>query len=271
MDGLLLDSEDKYTLCTNAILQKYGKPPLPWSIKAQLQGRPGSSAGDIFHAWAQLPISREQYVREQLELQRQLFPSSKPLPGVVKLLSDLSTARNVGKDGEQGEKVHIALATSSHEANFKLKTGHLEELFSVFQGNRRILGDDVRIPKGKGKPAPDIYLLALKLVNQSLGDGEREVLPEECLVLEDSVPGVEAGRRAGMRVAWVPHPELQKEYDGREKDVLAARTGEGGDVDLHQLGEVDDGWAECLQSLENFPYSKYGIFLESENGEAPRL
>lgn len=40
MDGLLIDSEDKYTAITNAILQEYGKPTLPWSIKAQLQGRP---------------------------------------------------------------------------------------------------------------------------------------------------------------------------------------------------------------------------------------
>lgn len=40
MDGLLIDSEDLYTIVTNAILQKYGRPLLPWSIKAQMQGRP---------------------------------------------------------------------------------------------------------------------------------------------------------------------------------------------------------------------------------------
>lgn len=40
MDGLLLDTEDRYTMITNAILQEYGRPLLPWDIKAQLQGRP---------------------------------------------------------------------------------------------------------------------------------------------------------------------------------------------------------------------------------------
>ncbi len=40
MDGLLIDSEDLYTVCTNEILREYGKPDLPWNIKAQLQGRP---------------------------------------------------------------------------------------------------------------------------------------------------------------------------------------------------------------------------------------
>ena len=157
----------------------------------------------------------------------------------------------------------MALATSSHEANFKLKTGHLEELFEVFDGNRRVLGDDVRIPQGRGKPAPDIYLLALQTINKSLPEGEKEILPEECLVFEDSVPGVEAGRRAGMRVAWVPHPELKGEYNGREKEVLAGRTGEGGQVDLHQLGEVDDGWADYLENLVDFPYGKFGIVIKS--------
>lgn len=258
MDGLLLDSEDKYTQCTNTMLARYGKPPLPWSIKAQLQGRPGPSAGEIFHAWAQLPISREQYMKEQTELQREIFPTTKPLPGVEKLLGDLATAETV-----TGEKVYVALATSSHAANFQLKMGHLEELFSVFEGGRRVLGDDVRIPQGRGKPAPDIYLLALQTINKSLSPGDKEIVPEECLVFEDSVPGVEAGRRAGMRVVWVPHAELYAEYDGREKDVLAGRTGEGGQVDLHQIGEVDDGWADYLQNLVDFPYEKWGIVVKS--------
>lgn len=39
MDGLLIDSEDKYTICTNRVLHEYGKPSLPWHIKAKLQGR----------------------------------------------------------------------------------------------------------------------------------------------------------------------------------------------------------------------------------------
>ena len=255
MDGLLLDSEDKYTICTNAILHKYNKPPIPWSIKAQLQGRPGPAAGKIFHDWAQLPITREQYLVEQKAIQEELFPSTKPLPGVEKLLSDLSAAKPKGQEG----KVHIALATSSHASSFALKTSHLEELFTVFPRDRRVLGDDARIPIGRGKPSPDIYLLALKTVNDSLSEGERKVSPEECLVFEDSVPGIESGRRAGMRVVWVPHPELAKEYQGREKEVLAARTGEGGDVDLHLIGEIDDGWADQLPSLENFPYEKFGI------------
>ncbi|TVY32794.1 Uncharacterized protein LSUB1_G006669 [Lachnellula subtilissima] len=249
LDGLLIDSEDKYTICTEAVLARYGKPRLPWSIKAKMQGRPGPAAGAIFEAWAQLPLTREEYLKELVELQKVHFPTVQPLPGTRKLLGDLAGARSRSGDGEkEGEKVCVALATSSHLQTFELKTEHLEDFMSVFPAHRRVLGDDVRIATGRGKPAPDIYLLALKTVNDSLAPGEKEIVPEECLVFEDSVPGVESGRRAGMRVV------------GKEKDVLAGRTGEG-EGDLHQVGEIDDGWAEHLETLEDFPYEKYGIVV----------
>ena len=270
MDGLLLDTEDLYTLCVNLILEKYQRPQLPWSIKAKLQGRPGPDANKLFHDWAQLPITQEEYIDQYYALQAQHFPTTQPLPGIPQLLSNLGRTRywdlknntSTTNGTAAPKRVHIALATSSHEANFRLKTAHLTELFSVFTHPRRVLGDDKRIPPGRGKPLPDIYLLALKTVNDSLPAGEKPITPEECLVFEDSVPGVEAGRRAGMRVIWCPHPMLKKEYAGREGAVLAGRTTDGaGDVDLHQVGEVDDGWAEYLATLVDFPYEKYGMVI----------
>lgn len=266
MDGLLIDSEDLYTIVTNTLLERYNRPALPWSIKAQLQGRPGPQAGQIFHSWAQLPISHEQFLAEQKELQTELFPSTKPLAGVMDLLSGLR---------ERG--VHMALATSSHAANFKLKSSHLESLFEYFAPEHQVLGDDPRIPAGRGKPAPDIYLLALSTLNKTLqAQGQPPIQLEECLVFEDSVPGVESGRRAGMQVVWCPHPELLVEYKGREPQVLAGLTGEHKDDEEAQLrhtedknthgdrrvglaGEIDDGWARLLISLVDFPYKSYSL------------
>ncbi|KAJ4300599.1 hypothetical protein N0V88_003278 [Collariella sp. IMI 366227] len=210
MDGLLLDTEDLYTLCVNLVLEKYQRPQLPWSIKAKLQGRPGPVANKLFHDWAKLPISEAEYIEQYYALQAEHFPTTKPLPGIPELLSNLGRTRywDLKKSSTNGtngttptpHRVHIALATSSHEANFRLKTNHLTELFSVFETPRRVLGDDARIAPGRGKPLPDIYHLALKTINDSLPAGEPPITPEECLVFEDSVPGVEAGRRAGMRV-----------------------------------------------------------------------
>jgi len=168
--------------------------------------------------------------------------------------------------------MHTALATSSHKGNFEIKTAHLQELFADFKEENIILGDDARIPPGRGKPAPDIYLLALKMINKGIryAGREKEVEPAECLVLEDSVPGVEAGRRAGMQVVWCPHPELLREYHGREKEVLAGLTGEHneephpkgetvGQRTAGAPGEIDDGWAILLNTLDNFPYHRFEI------------
>lgn len=267
MDGLLIDTEDIYTLCINILLEKYGRPPLPWSIKARLQGRPGPQANALFHEWAKLPIDNDDYLSQYSALQREHFPNAKALPGVEDLLASLARTRwwdlqQQQQDGQKKNKVHIALATSSNSANFSIKTAHLGDLFSVFQTPHRVLGDDKRIQPGRGKPLPDIYLLALQTINATLPPGETPITPEECLVFEDSVPGVEAGRRAGMRVIWCPHPGLKEMYVGREPDVLAGTTGEAGvGVDEHQLGTPGDGWAEYLPSLESFPYERYGIVV----------
>jgi pseudouridine-5'-monophosphatase len=262
MDGLLLNTEDIYTLCANNVLTKYGRPPLPWSIKAQLMGVPGSSTGDVFHNWAQLPISREQFAREQTEQQQIHFPECRPLPGAEKLLSDLKDARTTTTNNN----VEIALASSSEKYNYDRKVSRLEtkKLLSLFDKDRLILGDDPRVQHGRGKPAPDIYLLALQTINSSLQGSGTEITPEECLVFEDSVPGVEAGRRAGMRVVWVPHPELAAEYKGREKEVLAGRIGLVEIGDEWQLGEIEDGWAEQLPSLEMFPFENFGIEISKD-------
>lgn len=62
----------------------------------------------------------------------------------------------------------------------------------------------------KGKPSPDIYLaVAAKL----------QIPPSECLVFEDILPGIEAGKNAGMKVCAVA--DVYSE-DVREKKAAMA-------------------------------------------------
>lgn len=248
MDGLLLNTEDIYTLCHNILLARYNAGPMNWTIKSKLQGRPAHEAIALLLSWANVPnLSPEDYTRQLHEIQAEEFTKSKPLPGIEKLLRDLKAS---------GTK--IALATSSHRHHFEIKTKHLGDLFNVFDDDKKILGDDPRIGKGKGKPQPDIYLLALKAVNDSLPQDEKPIEPEECLVFEDGIPGVVAGRRAGMRVVWVPHEGLAAQFKGKEDKILAG-LGEDDGVEIVKAGAVGDGWAEQRINLEDFPYSAYGI------------
>ena len=133
---------------------------------------------------------------------------------------------------------------------------------------------------------PDVFLLALGRVNGDgrarLGGEEGEVRPEECLVFEDSVAGVEAGRRAGMRVCWVPHRGLREVWRGREGRVLEGKSEEeeganeedvnsgSGEEQRDKQSEEQsrlwsgDGWAEMRMSLEGFDYEHYGIRLKHD-------
>ncbi|KAI0441441.1 HAD-like domain-containing protein [Xylaria telfairii] len=263
MDGLLINSEDIITLCTNEVLGRYGRPAFTRSMRAQLMGVPDSTNSDTFHNWAKIPVSREQFTRELKEQMRLSFPDCEPLPGAETILSNLSCAR-----AESGAKIELALASSTKTPTYKLKTSkpRSQKLLSFFQANRQVLGDDPRVQQGRGKPAPDIYLAALQSINTSIDSttpAKNSIMPDECLVFEDSIAGVEAGRRAGMRVVWIPHPDLAVEYQPIHKDVLAGRTGRFEIGEDWQLGEIDDGWAESISSLEHFNYEKYGIQITS--------
>ncbi|MBI4881583.1 MAG: HAD family phosphatase [Planctomycetes bacterium] len=63
---------------------------------------------------------------------------------------------------------------------------------------------------GRGKPHPDLFLLAA----QSLG-----VPPRDCLVIEDAPAGIRAARAAGMAVAAV-RTRLTEEVDLSDADLV---------------------------------------------------
>lgn len=220
--------------------------------------------------WAQLPITYDEWTAK-ISAQYALFKTCTPLPGVPKLLSNLSKA---------APAVHLAIASSATTTTFKIKTAHLPNITSAFPQECRVFGDDAAMSDAKKKPMPDVFFLALGKINAHLGHGEREVKAEECLVFEDSVAGVEAGRRAGMRVCWVPHKGLREVWKGREGKVLEGKSEEVDDekdvnvkVGVEQKGEQvgepsqlwsEDGWAEMLMSLERFDYQYYSIRLKSD-------
>jgi 16S rRNA pseudouridine516 synthase len=74
-----------------------------------------------------------------------------------------------------------------------------------------ITGDEVQ----QGKPHPDIYLRAA----EKLG-----ISPEACLVIEDSVAGIAAGKAANMRVGAIPDRRFvdPREYEKEANYVLGS-------------------------------------------------
>lgn len=107
----------------------------------------------------------------------------RPVEGIHELMESLPVPVCVASNGSREEIV------------LRLQLSGLEKYF----GNALFSGLDVPAPK----PAPDVYLAAAR----SFG-----IPPSQCIVVEDSIPGVTAGVRAGMRVyghaAFTPAEKL---------------------------------------------------------------
>ena len=64
-----------------------------------------------------------------------------------------------------------------------------------------------------GKPAPDPYRLAVRLIAEAIG---REVAATECVAIEDSRWGIESARTAGLRAVGVTSSYAASELPGAD-------------------------------------------------------
>ncbi|KAJ8514199.1 hypothetical protein ONZ45_g8250 [Pleurotus djamor] len=219
MDGLMIDSERVYTDVTNEILSKFGKE-MTWDMKA---GSERDAAAHLLSFFPGIPLTTEDYLKQRNELQDLRWPHVQLLPGVSRLIKHL-----------HAHKVPIAVATGSRRRNFDLKTQHLGEVFDCFDGKILCADDPVQTPTQnmKGKPNPDIFIWAAKmLLGKNVGDPDVQPDADETaerqkgLVFEDALPGMQAGKRAGMTVVWVPDSNLLNvEYDGSERADITLKS-----------------------------------------------
>ncbi|PPC91700.1 MAG: haloacid dehalogenase [Methylobacter sp.] len=87
---------------------------------------------------------------------------------------------------QQGLPYALATNSAAHNARYCLSQAGLDGVFELI-----LTRDDVAL----GKPEPDIFLKAARLLNVAI---------EDCLVIEDSHPGITAARKAGAFAALVP-------------------------------------------------------------------
>ncbi len=96
-----------------------------------------------------------------------------PYQGSVRLIDQLR---------HQGFK--IAVVTSSQNCDAVLKAAKLDAHFEV-----QVDGNVIQAKKLAGKPAPDAFLMAAKLL---------DVEPKRAVVIEDAISGVQAGRNGNF-------------------------------------------------------------------------
>jgi beta-phosphoglucomutase len=118
-------------------------------------------------------------------------------------------------------RLAIASGALRHEIEFILEEAGLRKEFEHITS-----AEDVT----RGKPDPEGYLHALASLGRSTPPGQAKPAAGECLVIEDSIPGIRAARAAGMRVLAVANTHAAQ--DLREADAVTPTLA---DVSLDEL------------------------------------
>ncbi|KAM3961190.1 pseudouridine-5'-phosphatase-like [Aphomia sociella] len=187
LDGLLLDSETLYTEAFTTVCAKYDKT-FTWELKSTLLGFQGHECADKIVKTLDLPITKEEFMKECFKVYEVLFPKVQLMPGAQKLVEHLH------KKG-----VPIALATSSSKDSVDMKMQNYQELLKLFH-HLTMGSSDKEVTKGK--PDPAIFLVCAS----RFPDMPK---PEDCLVFEDALNGVKAACAANMQVVVVPDPRIE--------------------------------------------------------------
>ncbi len=170
-DGVLVDSEIIVCTAVSEELTRLGYPITPDEVVRRFAGRPEREIlAEVQQDWGQpVPSAYFSAMKERVNL---AFSSElQAIAGVAEMLA----------------QIHLPKIVASSSAPGKLEQGlRYVGLFDYFAPH--IVSAQL---VAHGKPSPDVFIFAA---------GWMRTPVQQCLVIEDSEPGVRAARAAGMRV-----------------------------------------------------------------------
>ena len=197
MDGLMLDTEIVEFRAWRRAAEDFG-----WSISPeqylQLVGRAYPDAWAILTGWWQERPARRGSLAEVRD-RAAVYGQAEIVavkPGLAGLL-----------DWARDERVPVGVASSSTRATVLARLGEAGVLDRVGPVTG---GDEV----ARGKPAPDIFLLAARRLGAE---------PGACVVVEDSDSGIRGAAAAGMLPFLVPDASIPRQVPADVR-ALAYRT-----------------------------------------------
>lgn len=188
MDGVIVDSNPTHKIALKQFCKEHGHNLTDQELREKIYGRTNRDwLLNLFGNLSEETI--RQYADEKEALFRKLYNDIKPVDGLFSFLQKLDAL-----------KIPRAIATSAPRANvdFTLAGTRMEPYFDT------ILDDSFVT---EGKPNPQIYLKSAAALGFN---------PAQCIVFEDSLSGVEAGKNAGCKVVGITTthtPEELKKTD----------------------------------------------------------
>jgi HAD superfamily hydrolase (TIGR01509 family) len=200
LDGVLADSEPWWNEIDKKLLGEYGVT-YHGEYHRDVLGVSYEVAVEFYKKAFGLSVSTEEMMRRRAEIAIDVFANCIGLfPSTKEVLQELRRMN-----------LRLAVATSSVSASARpfLNCHEVTRFFDVI-----VTGDEIE----RGKPQPDIYLR----VAEKLG-----VTADECLVIEDALPGIAAAKAAKMRVVAIPDTRFvdPREYE-KEADYMLGSLSE---------------------------------------------
>lgn len=175
MDGTLIDSEPCWHDSYHKFLRLRGLQHDP-AIRVQLIGKSmveGTGILQQFYGLTAMPGEIELLAQERLQLALDRYDTIGFIQGATDFLDYLTTRQFPKAIATAAEPIVI----DKCKRLFRLEDYFGEHIYGIAQ------------VEYKSKPAPDVFLLAAKQLGAN---------PEQCIVLEDSVVGVQGAKAAGM-------------------------------------------------------------------------
>ncbi|MFP4620246.1 MAG: HAD family hydrolase [Bacteroidales bacterium] len=173
MDGVLVDSEQYICEAAIEMFKRKGLTVQPEDFKPFVGQGENAYIGKVAEKY-NFPIDLDEAKAQTYQIYGEITEGKlEPLPGVLDFMD---------KVREKGLK--SAVATSADEVKMEINLKNIgipKESFAA-----TVNGLEVE----HKKPAPDIFQVAARKMGLN---------PEDCLVVEDAVSGVEAAKRAGAR------------------------------------------------------------------------
>ena len=204
MDGTLIDSEPLWQRTEAKIVASFGKV---WTKEDgdTLTGHSLFDSASLMIELKNLPLAPEKGVEMMVANMHELYAGEGVpwIPGARELLSELASA------GIPTALVSASYEILVHDVCANAPKGSLEVMVTGSEPNMR------------QKPSGDPYRLAARRLNVPI---------ENCLVVEDSAPGLAAGQDAGARLALVRSTEVP--------GISAARFDSVGHLHLSDIREL---------------------------------
>lgn len=171
-DGVVVDSMHLHTEVESEAFRSVGISVTPKELALRFSGVGDAEVHRILSQESGRAIPPDIAIQIERRKKEVFAERLKPVAGIREALKRIDTKPRCLASGTGTDLLYYLLGIA----------GLYEEFAPHIYSSEMVL---------RGKPFPDLFLHAAKELGHA---------PETCLVIEDGVPGVQAGRAAGMRV-----------------------------------------------------------------------